>query len=51
VPGPGRNELLLLHGFSKLGGPDYGPACVTAHNRNRGAERDGYRRAQPCAFP
>jgi hypothetical protein len=51
VEGPGRNEITLLHGFSKRGGPDYGPACHTAHRRNEGIERDGIRRAQTCAFP
>jgi hypothetical protein len=41
---------VLLYGFQKRGGPDYGPACHAALNRKRGVQRNG-RRAQPCRFP
>jgi len=43
-------DFVLLFGFRKRGGPDYGPACRSAHNRKRGVKRDG-RRARPCRFP
>lgn len=43
------DDFVLLFGFRKRGGPDYGPACHSAHNRKRGVEHDG-RRAQPCRF-
>lgn len=43
-------EFVLLYGFRKHGGPDYGPACRSALNRKRGVERDG-RRTRPCRFP
>jgi hypothetical protein len=46
----GADDFVLLFGFQKRGGPDYGPACRSAHNRKRGVERDG-RRARPCEFP
>jgi hypothetical protein len=41
---------VLLYGFRKRGGPDYGPACRAALNRKRGVEHDG-RRARRCRFP
>jgi hypothetical protein len=44
------NDFVLLYGFRKRGGPDYGPACHAALNRKHGVERDG-RRARPCRFP
>jgi hypothetical protein len=47
---PPTAEFLLLTGFLKKGGPDYGPACHQAHNRNRGAQRDA-NRVKPCRFP
>jgi len=34
--GPNRDELTLLHGFQKAGGPDYGPACRTAYTASEG---------------
>jgi hypothetical protein len=37
------NDFVLLYGFRKRGGPDYGPACHAALNRKRGVERDGRR--------
>jgi len=43
------NDFVLLLGFRKRGGSDYGPACRSAHNRKRGVERNG-RRARPCRF-
>lgn len=43
-------DFVLLYGFQKRGGPDYGPACHAALNRKRGVQRNG-RRAQPCRFP
>jgi hypothetical protein len=43
-------DFVLLYGFRKLGGPDYGPACHAALNRKTGVERDGGR-ARPCRFP
>jgi hypothetical protein len=42
-------DFVLLLGFQKHGGSNYGPACRSAHNRKRGVERDGWR-AQPCRF-
>src|SRR5580692_2593157 len=47
---PPTTDFLLLTGFLKKGGPDYGPACHQAHNRNRATQRDG-NRAKPCRFP
>ena len=44
------DDFVLLFGFRKRGGPDYGPACRSAHNRKRGVEHDE-RRARPCRFP
>jgi hypothetical protein len=43
-------DFVLLVGFRKRGGSDYGPACNSAHNRKRGVEHDD-RRARPCQFP
>lgn len=43
-------DFVLLYGFRKRGGSDYGPACHAALNQKRGVERDG-RRARPCRFP
>jgi hypothetical protein len=48
--GPRNGEFTLLLLFIKKGGPDYGPACRSAHNRKRGVEKDE-RRTQPCRFP
>jgi hypothetical protein len=47
---PPTREFVLLTGFLKKGGPDYGPACTQAHNRARGVERNS-QRAKPCLFP
>jgi hypothetical protein len=47
---PPTVEFVLLTGFLKKGGPDYGPACHQAHNRHRGIQRDASR-AKPCRFP
>jgi hypothetical protein len=47
---PPTTEFILLVGFLKKGGPDYGPACRTAHNRHRGVKRRA-RKKQPCRFP
>jgi hypothetical protein len=44
------DDFVLLYGFRKRGGPDYGPACHSALNRKQGVERDGGR-ARPCRFP
>jgi hypothetical protein len=44
------DDFVLLYGFRKRGGPDYGPACHSALNRKHGVERDG-RRTRPCRFP
>jgi hypothetical protein len=44
------DDFVLLYGFQKRGGSDYGPACRSAHNRRRGVIHDG-RRATPCRFP
>jgi hypothetical protein len=41
---------VLLFGFRKRGGSDYGPACRSALNRKRGVKRNG-QRARPCHFP
>jgi hypothetical protein len=51
ILGFGRpDDFVLLLGFRKRGGPDYGPACHAAHNRKKGVEHDR-RRARPCRFP
>jgi hypothetical protein len=42
-------NFVLLYGFRKYGGPDYGPACHSALNRRLGVDRDD-RRARPCSF-
>jgi hypothetical protein len=43
------SDFVLLYGFRKFGGPDYGPACHAAFSRKAGVEKDG-RRARPCQF-
>jgi hypothetical protein len=47
---PPVTEFILLTGFLKKGGPDYGPACHQAHNRNKGVMKDAGK-AKPCRFP
>lgn len=44
------DDFVLLFGFRKRGGSDYGPACRSALNRKRGVKRNG-QRARPCHFP
>jgi hypothetical protein len=47
---PPNTEFLLLVGFLKKGGPDYGPACHQAHKRNHGVKKNA-RKGKPCRFP
>jgi hypothetical protein len=44
-----EDDFVLLYGFRKFGGPNYGPACHSALNRKAGVEKDG-QRARPCTF-
>src|SRR5262249_13524064 len=47
---PPTIEFLLLSGFLKKGGPEYGPMCRQAHNRNRGVIKNAGK-GKPCRFP
>jgi len=47
---PPNSQFMLLTGFVKRGGPDYGPACHQAHNRNKGVDKNA-NKALPCYFP
>jgi hypothetical protein len=47
---PPTKEFLLLTGFLKRGGPDYGPMCKQAHNRTRGVQRNE-QKSKICRFP
>jgi hypothetical protein len=47
---PPTKEFVLLTGFLKKGGSDYGPMCKQAHNRKRGVQRND-QKSKPCRFP
>jgi hypothetical protein len=47
---PPNTCFILLTGFIKLGGSDYGPACRRAHQRRKGVKRNA-NKVRPCHFP
>jgi hypothetical protein len=47
---PPNTIFILLTGFIKIGGPDYGPACKQAHQRNEGVKKNA-NKIWTCHFP